>query len=564
MKNKNGIFVALFIMALGAFGCTKSEKGAPRSCENKLTEQDALQEFAVMLSKAVVENEEMRVFLKEEALKEFDRDNDVFYPYVKNHVFSSGKTFQQELTAHEEYVNQLNEIERAVPKLTILVPDFAWVDPNCFSVRNWDIASENLCVGYDDRNDEHSLFYNGELMGKLSATEFPSFPVLIVKSNERMCVTTTKSGETEFAFIDPAFDGSADATKGHVEEYYYNPTPDADVYSKTGNSISHEELELISPELIEANNEFPAYEGPGVQRDYIYYGMTKQNTSNGVLNKNMRDLLYRFRLTPEAIYFVSDDIASVKPDPKLSEVLNTGRGDRPGFEAALPRLMSKWGDGRYELRLEFFQGYPNNGTASVAAYPISVAPAELFYVTKCFRTFTWNFWGNNWSTYSISIDDIESKWYYPGDKDNPIHTSGTTWNLFAATDNLFLHVFEFDPSGTTTKSKECTNKESSSVKMDASGEYKKINLGVSGTQSTENSWKDSYSYTITDTSDDLLNCEINYIDNYIIATTNNNGKKEYQLKDFGNEYFAVSFLPVDKRKEYQIRQTLLARKSRIK
>lgn len=78
------------------------------------------------------------------------------------------------------------------------------------------------------------------------------------------------------------------------------------------------------------------------------------------------------------------------------------------------------------------------------------------------------------------------------------------------------------------------------------------------------SWKDSYSYTITDTSDDLLNCEINYIDNYIIATTNNNGKKEYQLKDFGNEYFAVSFLPVDKRKEYQIRQTLLARKSRIK
>ena len=552
-------FAALFIVALSVISCSKSEKEVTPSSKNKLTEQEALEDFAIILSKTVTGNEEMRVFLKEEALKEFDRDNDVFYPYVKNHVFSSGKTFQQELAAHEEYENQLNDIEIAVPKLTILVPDFAWVDSNCFSVRNWDTASENLCVGYDDRDNEHSLFYKGEMMGKLPATEFPSFPVLIVKSNERMCVTTTKSGDIEYDFIDPAFDGSSVITKGYLEGYLDNPSPDPDAFSQTDNFISSDEVELISPDLVQAYNEFPVDALPGVQRDYIYYGMTKQNTSNGLLKRYMRDLLYRFRITPAGIAFMSDD---GDPQPFPSK-LNTGRGDRPGFEDAIPRLIAQWGNGRYELRLQFFQGYPNNGTACVAEYPISVAPEELISIARCFRTFQWNFFGNNWSSYSVSLNDVESKWYYPGDKNNPLYTTGATWNLSQETDNLFLRVIEFDPEETKTFSTTIMWKETNSASVQASGEVKKVNLGVSGSNSKETSRSDTYTITKTLSSDDLLHCEINYIDSYIIAKLEMDGRIGYQLKDFGNEYFAVSLLPIDTRNEYQVRQSLLERKSRL-
>ena len=58
------------------------------------------------------------------------------------------------------------------------------------------------------------------------------------------------------------------------------------------------------------------------------------------------------------------------------------------------------------------------------------------------------------------------------------------------------------------------------------------------------------------------NSDINYVDNYILTSLYKNGNNGYQLKAFGNEYYAVSFLPIDIREEYQIQQFLLGRKSR--
>ena len=256
------------------------------------------------------------------------------------------------------------------------------------------------------------------------------------------------------------------------------------------NFVSVEELELISPELIQAYEEFPDEFGPGVQRDFIYYNMTKSNSSSGRLKGYMRDLLYRIRLTTAGINFITDDDG----DPRhFTTQLNTGRGDRPDFEEALPRLIAEWGGGRYELRLEFFQGYPISGTARVGGYPISVAPEEIMSVKKCFHTFQWNFFGNNWSSYSISLGDVESKWYYPGDNNNVLHTSGTSWNLFSASDNLFLRVLEFDSDGTKTVSQTCTCKTTNVVSAQASGEYLKINYGVNGSKSKEDTRSDAYS-----------------------------------------------------------------------
>ncbi len=551
--------------------CTKTVQPDSFNQEVTLQEMDALEEFASVLSKVVAGSEEVRAFFKDEALKQFDRDFDVFYPYVKDHKFSSGKTLRQMLLDNEKYEGQIETIERAVPKLTVLIPSYSWIGENCFDVQIWDTADNRLCVGYDDCGMDHNLYYDGEMMGTLAADAIPSFPVMIVKSNERMKVSiSTKGGENTYAFADPAFDGAsyAEATKGYWEGYITNSSAkDADLFSITGNYISQTELDGLNPDVAKAYKEFSTGSSAGVQRDYIYYGMKKNFTQPGTLNRNMRDMLYRFRLTPAAMFFCADSPA----DPKLNERFWTGKNDRPDFDHAAPRF---WADGKFEMRLEFYQAYPNNGTACIGTIALSLSPSDVMRINRIAYTFETNFWGNNWSSYRISENDIESKWYYPGDKDTNLATINSPWNLAEASDNLYMRVYEYDQSGTSTVKKGHTFKKSWSVTGELSGEVDfgggknsgvtgKIGLGVSGTYGQEDVWTDECTYSMVEGNDDLLDCEICYIDNYIIHASMNGGKEPgYILKTWGNEYFSASFIPVDTRNEYQIKRFLLGRKSR--
>lgn len=568
-KNLVAYTIALLLFALLPLSsCTKiTQRAVAEPGLLLLSEEDALEQFAEILSKVVFCDEEVRGFLKEEALKQFDRDYDVFYPFAKDHVFSSGKTFRQLLLSHETYKGQLNDIEKAVPKLTILVPDYSWVDPHCFSVFAWDVSDEQVCVGFDDRAEEHKLFYNGSFLDYFPSCSFPSFPVLIVKSNERMSTTiSTKSGENIYCFADPAFDGIS-STKGWLwgknEGYLDNPESGTDLFSQTGNFISYDELNAISPSVIQAYNEFPGLAN-GVQRDYVYYGMTVANPTNGTLKKNMRDMLYRFRLTPEALFFISDDHLG---DSNLGEWLWTGRDDRPGFTEALPRLLALWGGGNYEMRLLFFQAYPNNGVACVGSMVLSFSPQEIMHVDRCYYTFEWNLIGNNWSSYQVTISDIQSKWYYPGDKENPLPIVGSTWNLSKESDNLFLRVYEFDPSGSESFTKSHVFKRSLSVESNVNPsvgitDAVKLGLGVSGSWGSEISDSGQYYYSRSTDSDDLDDCEINYTDRYILTSSVKEGKNGYQLETFGNAYFSVSLIPINIEDKFQIQQFLLGRKDR--
>ena len=551
-------------LALAA-SCTKTIQQDSFAQDKVLGEKQALEEFAVILSDAVADNEEMREFIKEEALKQFDKDYDVFYPYVKDHVFSSGESFREILSAREKYEGQLEAIERSVPKLTVLVPNFSWLDEEFFCAEKWDTSIDRLCVGYDDDADAHRLYFDGEYQGALPASDIPAFPVLIVKSNERMSVSgSTKSGENVYAFADPAFDGSV-STKGVYEGYIDNPEPGEDLYSVVGNNISADELSRSSPETIAAINEFQRGAADAVQRDYIYYGMTKTNTNNGQLNPYMRDMLYRIRFTPYAISAMSDD--SNDPADITGQIWNTKKGDRPGF-GIVPRI---WGKGNYEIRLLYFQNYPNTGVYQIGSSVLALDPLEIFYVKRVYRKFEWNIWGNDWSKFTITKADIESKWYYPGDKPNPIQWVNTTWNLATMSDNIWVKVVEYDPAGTESYSDTKTFKKSWSVTVSVNGESpvgekegKKIGYGVSGTYGDEEPEVIVFSWTRNVGSDELGEFEMRYTDRYATKDGSKTSGGLYNLNDWGNEYFSVCFLPIDSRKEYEIRQALLGRKSRNK
>lgn len=308
IKMKKLLFLTRVVLVSAALAlaasCTKTIQQDSFAQDKVLNEKQALEEFAVILSDAVADNEEMREFIKEEALKRFDKDYDVFYPYVKDHVFSSGESFREILSAREKYEGQLESIEQSVPKLTVLVPNFSWLDEEFFCAEKWDTSIDRLCVGYDDDADAHRLYFDGEYQSALPASDIPAFPVLIVKSNERMSVSgSTKSGENVYAFADPAFDGSV-STKGAEGNYglwgkivddLMNPDPGKDLYSQVGDRIFEKELNQINPEIINAYKMFGVGEHGtnAVQRDYIYYGMSKTNTNNGRLNVFIRDMLDR-------------------------------------------------------------------------------------------------------------------------------------------------------------------------------------------------------------------------------------------------------------------------------
>lgn len=123
MKQLFFLFITVFILS----ACSNNDEDFSIQNENQvicnydlLDESEAQKEFAIILSQAVYNNEPLRKFIKTEAIRQFDNDHDVFYPYVKNKKVDHDLTFRDLLLS---YTNEqkLRQIEESLPLLTILV-----------------------------------------------------------------------------------------------------------------------------------------------------------------------------------------------------------------------------------------------------------------------------------------------------------------------------------------------------------------------------------------------------------------------------------------------------------
>lgn len=74
-------FYAVLLLGFLAVSCTKEDLVAPSDNSSQLSENEGLKDFAVILSRAVKNEPQLRDFLKEEALLEFDNDYDVGNAY---------------------------------------------------------------------------------------------------------------------------------------------------------------------------------------------------------------------------------------------------------------------------------------------------------------------------------------------------------------------------------------------------------------------------------------------------------------------------------------------------
>lgn len=76
----------IYFVFLAISSCTKHNIESQNACTIEFTPDEAKVEFAVVLSKAISQEKNLREFIKQEALKQFDMDYDVFYPYVKESI----------------------------------------------------------------------------------------------------------------------------------------------------------------------------------------------------------------------------------------------------------------------------------------------------------------------------------------------------------------------------------------------------------------------------------------------------------------------------------------------
>lgn len=233
----------------------------------------------------------VRTFLKNEALKQYDRDYDVFYPYVKDRVIESGRSFRDILVSCSSE-SEIKTIENSVPLLTVMIPDLSSFD--AFSVKTWNTSDEQLAVTYATGNDNSVFYADGDSLLELPNGNLPDFPFLVVKSNERMKIVSnaaTRAGMIrQYDFSDPAFDG----TKAHeTRASYYDleseeTEPDDKPYLKASE---------LDSRCIEAYNMFKNNKYL-IDREYVYYNLSPQNPENGRLDPNIREKLYKFRISP--------------------------------------------------------------------------------------------------------------------------------------------------------------------------------------------------------------------------------------------------------------------------
>ena len=208
MKTTHYLLTVVFFVL---FACQQEhddfqEKGDDSNI-TQLSITEAQQSFAKVLSKAVFQSEEVRTFLKSEALAQFDNDHDIFYPFVKDKIVTGDRTFRDVLLSYCNNEDELIQIEESLLLLNILVPDLTWIGE--FSAANWDIQDNEVVVICRD-DDDNTLYENGESIGNLPLNEVPGFPCLVIKNNERLKVSnsTTRAGYAKYEFINDIFNAA--------------------------------------------------------------------------------------------------------------------------------------------------------------------------------------------------------------------------------------------------------------------------------------------------------------------------------------------------------------------
>jgi hypothetical protein len=533
-------FVSLFCIA--AFcACTDQVNEFPSQPDGSqsktivqapLDQVTAQKKFAKALSKAVSNSLDVRKFLKAEAVAQFDNDYDIFYPLVKNKIVYDKQSLRDILLSYCKDENELVQIEQSLPLLNILVPDLSlfWD----FNAEKWNVDDKEVSVICRDDKD-NTLYENGENIGKMTTGDIPDFPCLVVKNNERMKVSSvkTRSGEATYEFLSDAFDGSKrkPQTRHYEEDINLQPTEDLEAYVNGSEIMSS---------VKDAWNEFKNVPN-AYQRDYIYYGITKENKP-GTLNRYIREKLYRFRIAANAYSAINDPTQ----DPTLQDTQKN-----KGYLTNEEIIQKIWTDGNFEFHFKSYISGEDSKEAMEAKLTFTINPRDAFSLEKIhLKHKNSTAFRQSKNFYTVDAKNLRSKWIYPekSDKNADDLVFTLPWDLYNKSLSIFMFVEEWDKGQTITQEKsvvsEFVNKADFSI--EGSGSIGKVSLstklgyGFSHTKTVSN--KATIQTTVE--SDPLGTLYFQYNDPIIRDEINGT----YKLYNVSSGSVVATLLPVDSSK----------------
>lgn len=513
MNRKTLLFAALTLVAACSQDLvieTNDQVNKETILPSKLSKTQSMDRFAAILSKAVHENKDLRVFLKNEALKQFDKDYDVLFNRSKNEKVGTS-TFREVLVSYSSE-KEIAAIEQNVPLLNILLPKIPFVD---ISAENYDANNAETPVAVV-QNDSVALLQNGTLLEKIAFDRVPECHLFVVNENDRVVATRHATrGTTTLAFKDPIFDNSQRNTR---------------TATLSGSQISQR--------AINAYSFFNQHDGSNrqiaLQRDYIYYGLTPTN-SQGQLNRSVYEYINHIEVDPKAYFKMADEKENPETAPNGHDPYVKKehlRKEKGGY--SWPDLLRNfWTSGAYEIRLEIY----SSGNKSPEIRYIPVRPEEIwdFHIKHEYKHKTW--FRHSVHYYSIYPDKFTVKPYYLAPGACPIgnwdlsNESLTKKIIFSEEDNSGKEIIAevgFEDVRATTK------KVSGDVKFGLGI----FNIGIGTDITSTNTTKKISKLTVSrkEKSDDLGNVEIKFYDPIIERRTS----QGYDVKTYSTGFIKFS------------------------
>lgn len=441
-------FTASLLSIVMLFGISCSDQEVIKDTEVDSLPQTKIEcfnKFAEVLSTVVSKREDVRLFLKQEALKQFDKNYDVLYVSIEDKYIGED-TFRDILVA-ESSEKIIQSIENNIPRLNIYIPKipFLRVYPE-----ELDIKDKELPVVLS-KKDKTSLFVNGKKEIEIEKGQIPDFHTLVVNENRRVVVNRKelgfKSASTKrFEFISPVFDGTKEKQNNLKQK-----------------SVSTNKS-IVGKKAFDAFKYFykdeVGIEAKYLQRDYIYYGLTQTNTT-GKLDRGVSEYIKFIEIDPKAFYSLSDQYVDngTFGDPHIKEDYVTNKKYTLTEEELIERM---WSSGVFDFRFEVYSA----GTSQVEVVHINLRPEELW-------NFNVEYWYRHktWFRHSKHYYKIDPKKFTPKKVFLNQDISLGKWNL--AEDGLqkYVKIYEVDIKETKTFTQEVTTKKLS--KWTVTGSIKK-------------------------------------------------------------------------------------------
>ena len=473
----------------------KENSDVKNRVENLSQKDELKQEFSKALAKALANNVELRKFIKEEALKMFDNDYDILYQIVKDEKIGDS-SFRDIILEYYDKKENLNFLEQYYPTLTIFVPELPL---NTFSAKKWNAENEIPLVAYTliGVYDIPIVDSTGEITF-LKGEYIPSFPVVVVKENERVRVSSSDSRERrnseintklyKFEFLDDSFNGAL-----------------TNLNSRSSNTSTV----TIDDKLIRA---YEIYRNTdGWQRDYIYYDITPSE-NRGQFKYNYMEHLTSFRLNnARVLRKISDQTG----DPILNENYSNSKLFKNIARAP-------WTGGYFEFRVNILLNAKNGVGTSIDKY-FSVKPEDL-YVAK-YREHRAPF-----RQIIYMLDNLTPKVV-------PLNIGLFNWDLneYASSVKIFIEEVDLTEELSTTDTR--TVEFATNFGIDPSAGFLK-KIGLKFGASMKDTRTTTTTYKVTKESDQLGDVIINFADNFLInlpGSRNPNGiyhPREYDSGDY--------------------------------